>query len=1108
MAFNPGRNIGRVSIRVVPDTKNFNKELRRQLLDTVRNVKATVKVLVDVDKDALKRSLDQQMGSLKDVAVNLRPTIDTREAEANARRLRESIERQIGKFGDFKANVKALLTDREEFERDVKRLVDRAERHGVDIPVAVKTAVARAQLTILARDRVVTFFTRVNKASIQSTAATLAALSGTRIAGQWIEDIADFSRDLDKNLPRILGWTTSITSAFAAVAASVAGLVGIGQGLVAMLPGLHVLPGLAINAIGSLAALIVAWKDAKNQLAPLADGMREIGQIINTTYWDRARQPILDLVTGLLPQMRNAFRELSMGVGDFTAALANAFGNELGNGRFESIFGGIAEGWRTLASGADGFAGAIVNLSEIAARYTPRLAAWFVRQANTFDAWLTAIATDGRLSDWMEGAIDAMYDLWDATKAVSGVFSGLWRAADAAGSDGLRGFASLMQSWESVVNSVDFQRGLAAIFRGSFAAMESFGDAIRAVGRLVADLDGSFEKFISSSGAFLGGLVEAAANALNNVKFEVGLNEFSNGLLAALEGIRPSLQPIAETFGNLLGLMGELARNALPAAAQVIADLTPTLDGIIAAVKPVLPDLAKALTDISGTLGPAIADFVTAAGPAFQSIVRELADALVGLAPAVAELARVLADVVRGLNTWSENNKGFFDKLALDMTPDDQKWKVRVEQSAGGMLRSAGGWVLPKFDAADQASVDAYASAIVRAYKDRLAKGGPESGRAFLEGLKSVDMPGPIMEQLKQRFGPDLNQELNSRGRDGGGTFSRGLAEGMRHGTDIESSVDGLRSRLVNSTANASSWLNPSGVAVMAGFRTGTETQVPSLSSYLGSLGGPLSDAMSGASAWLSGRGDEAMGGFRSGADGRVIDTSALFGGLGGVLQAAVSGASQWLNGRGSEAMGGFRSGADGGLPGVRGVFGSLLGIVSNAIPNPAGLLFGAGGAIMSGLLSGLRSAWEGVKSFVSGIAGWIAANKGPESYDRVLLEPAGQWIMSGLERGLERGFGRVRSRVSGMADALRGDFADGLQGQYAAGLDVSASAARSFAQTAKTKGDPYATDPLARIGQGKTFVLQGLTTRETAEQLAEEIDKKDRRSAVRTGALPTTEVS
>ena len=84
-----------------------------------------------------------------------------------------------------------------------------------------------------------------------------------------------------------------------------------------------------------------------------------------------------------------------------------------------------------------------------------------------------------------------------------------------------------------------------------------------------------------------------------------------------------------------------------------------------------------------------------------------------------------------------------------------------------------------------------------------------------------------------------------------------------------------------------------------------------------------------------------------------------------------------------------------------------------------------AGSATMHGFLRGLQSAWGDVKSFVSGVGPWIKAHKGPITYDRKLLVPAGGAIMGGLNDGLSNGFTDVMSNVSNMA----GNIANAVSG-------------------------------------------------------------------------------
>lgn len=85
--------------------------------------------------------------------------------------------------------------------------------------------------------------------------------------------------------------------------------------------------------------------------------------------------------------------------------------------------------------------------------------------------------------------------------------------------------------------------------------------------------------------------------------------------------------------------------------------------------------------------------------------------------------------------------------------------------------------------------------------------------------------------------------------------------------------------------------------------------------------------------------------------------------------------------------------------------------------------LWSAGSAIINGFLNGLRSAWGSVRNFVSGIADWIRDNKGPISYDRKLLIPAGNVIMSGFNEGLENGFKNTMSKIEGITGNIQSRF-------------------------------------------------------------------------------------
>lgn len=560
MAGPGGKSVGRVSIRVVPDSSKFKADLKKSL---ERIEKSTV--------------LHVPLG------------IETKRAELA-----------------------------------LKKFQKKWSGESVNLPVDTLTAPAAAKMKYFTRPRTISVYVRVSKASLSKAAGLLAGLSGARLAGDLVKNLAERLSNLDRSLPKIAGMALAIGNIGSAALSSVAGLATMATSLVSLLALAAPMPALFAAAGVAGITLGVALKDAGKQLESLNPLWRELADIIQGNFWAKAKQPILDLVRNVFPDLKSGLSDVSNALGDWAGSVAGSFQKAFSGGQIADMMGKLTKAIQNSTKGTDAFAESIATLGRFGSQYLPAIGKWFSDISVRFNDWLSQVASDGTLERWVDTGMDVLGQLGDVAKNAVGIIGGINKAAAKAGSDGLGTFAKALGKISDAINSPTFQKALTEVFVGAGKALDGLGRALKPIGRLFADMAPTISGALETLGKAAGDLFGAIADALNQPGVKEGLKALIDGIAKGFKALEPALKPMAKLLGVAAKFAGELAKV-----------LGGVLGAAIIALAPVLADFLKALTPLLPKLGDVFVDAIKNLAPKLLKLAEEVIPALISVLNAI-----------------------------------------------------------------------------------------------------------------------------------------------------------------------------------------------------------------------------------------------------------------------------------------------------------------------------------------------------------------------------------------------------------------------------------------------------------------------------------------
>ncbi|WLW38567.1 tail length tape measure protein [Streptomyces phage Verabelle] len=1067
MAGSPGGQvIGRVSVKVLPDTSDFRREAEKALNKIEKTLKLTVATKVDMSgasREFLEelRKINQRNRNMDSRKIRFHTTISTdgmTQAISTARRrLQEKADQQKLKFKidalDAQGTVKVEVS-RESLDKATHDLLDWLHDNSpLTVPVhldvnGASSLATSARLNVLTRPRKVSIIPELNNAAVAKVGAALAALSGARVLNSMFEKLGNTLRNLDKSVPIIGSLATAMAglAGFGLTAAS--NLFALSSSLAQIGPAALLLPGLFGGLAVGLGATFAAFKDFNKVLPEVKTQLSALQDTISSNFWEKAKAPIKEMVDDLLPRFSKGMAKTSTELGGFFGNFATSLQGKLGP-IMDQMFTDLSASIKIAGDHTESFANIIGVLGKVGTSYLPELASWFGNLSDRFSSFLTKSEGNGKLAEWIDLAIQNLKELGGVISNLFGIFAGLGRAAQQAGGSTLAMLNDTLKGIHDTVDSPAFQSGLVDVFKAAHTAMNTIATTSGpAVKNLFLELGKLLTSVLPQVGQIIGTALKAVSDALSQPAVTNGISAVFDGILVAVNALAPAMGPVGQALGALLQVVGTMLTAFGPLIAAVLTPLATAFAQLAPMIQPVItmlsgallqavqmiapllmqlvPVIGSALTGAFSSLSGILPSIMTAMGQMLQAVVPLVGVLISALAPILPIIAQLFAQIYTALAPLVTTLASALAPILPVLSAALQTVLTALQPIIATALQIVTAVItplLPMLSEIIQSVLPPLADAIKRVF---------EAIQPVLDALLAVVnflMPilVPILSFIIGILADSLVAAVN-----GVALVIEGLVEVFKGAWDIIVGVLKIAWGIIEGIFTgdfsmlADGW-NQLWSGIWSFVKGIWDTIVGAFAVFLnvGILGtaGKILKSIGAAfkAGWavVKGLGEAAWGAIKGG----FSSFGSGLAGLGRSLMSTVRGlfSSGWASVKSvfSSAWSSLKSAVSTGISSCITLVRELPGKAKSALGSMGSVLIGAGKALISGLISGISSMFGSVKSKLGDLTSKLTDWKGPLPKDKVLLYNAGVVIIKGLVKGLESQFDNVKKSLTGLTDMI-----------------------------------------------------------------------------------------
>lgn len=661
------------------------KDMERQEIEFTANADGLNKALDDLERrkdDSVARvefsadesSYNSILQKIEDIRRQKRTIeIDFKTDEASLRAMENTARAKLDEMKRWEP-IEFRYTDDVEGNRALVQRIEQLRRERVEIPVNLNVddstlddilarATARSRdlsitptvnpaavmwaegtLAALARDRWVELKPRINRRVMRDLQGAFLAIAGVNTIGKLIEQIEHVALNFDEV-------SVAASSAGAAIGSIVSlGTVGLGSLLSIAGDTLQVFQGIAMAPTLMLtgASVLQTWKAIWNDFGAALMGIPgvlekmppnaqravkavealndAVNGAVQDNFWGEMTDEVARFTENLGPHVVTAMGQVASVMGSSVSTMINHAERLANSGQLEKFTRNNTKFMERFGTAAELAFEALMNMGIKGSEYLPSLGRYIEDLSRDFKGFMDEAVRTGKFDQWIDNSIRSIQSLGQFAKGTWDTLVGITKAFESVGGKGLHEMADGMERVADFVNSSGFQSKMQGIFRaamdGSVAVGKGFGDLMTQL----YSMDQFLGTLLRKSGELAGSFISQVARALDSVPLQDGLVDMFDGMLDFVNKAGPGFGSIADIFGRLASIGGEVAREiahgmnlTMGAIEGFIARIQGPLINAIHPLTKVFEDIAAlgtpVLNGLAHTMGGVLSIFAALPGP-------------------------------------------------------------------------------------------------------------------------------------------------------------------------------------------------------------------------------------------------------------------------------------------------------------------------------------------------------------------------------------------------------------------------------------------------------------------------------------------------------------